>query len=110
MVLDWIVVTSTIIFITYLMVMMFYYKSLAIKDKTRYAAMKLSLEEAELLIRKYHMQLQRAMGNIDMMSEELSMIRTELQNHKAKASSSKFENEGLRKKVAELEQKVEALI
>jgi len=110
MILDWLILTVTVVFIAYILVMMLYYKSLAMKDKTRYTAMKLSLDEAELLIRKYHMQLQRAMGNIEMMSEELAGIRGELQNHKAKASSSKNENESLRKLVAELEQKIEALI
>ena len=110
MILDWMMLSASILFILYLMVMMFYYKSLAIKDKTRYTAMKVSLEEAELLIRKYHTQLQRSLGNVDMLTEELAGIRTELQNHKAKASSSKLENEALRRKVAEMEQKIEALI
>lgn len=107
---EWLIITASIMAVLYILAKMFYYKSLAQKEKDSNSVMKTTLEEAEILIRKYQIQLQRALGNIDILTEELSKIRKELKVIKSRNSQFKLENDKLKSKIDELENKIEALI
>ncbi len=110
MLIEWLIVTTSILAALYILSKMFYYKSLAEKEKTNNAIMKTTLSEAEILIRKYQIQLQRSLGNIDILTEELTKIRKELKVIKSRNSQYKLEGEKLKSKIEELENKIEALI
>jgi hypothetical protein len=105
MIWDWIIASANIIFIVYILVMLFYYKGINEKEKTKNAAMLVTLEEAELLIRKYQIQLQRSLGNVD--NEGL---KSELKTIKTKFQQLKHENEKHKNRIIELETKLEALV
>ncbi len=72
--------------------------------------MKLTLNEAEILIRKYQIQLQRALGNVDILSEELTKLRNELKILKKRNSRYRQEVERLTNKIKALEGKIDTLL
>lgn len=72
--------------------------------------MKLTLQEAEVLIRKYQIQLQRALGNVDILTEELNKLRNELKILKQRNSKHRIEVDRLNNKIKELENRIEALL
>jgi len=72
--------------------------------------MKLTLQEAEILIRKYQIQLQRALGNVDILSEELNKLRNEMKVLKQRNSKHRQEVERLNNKIKALESRIEALL
>jgi peptidoglycan hydrolase CwlO-like protein len=110
MIIDWILVTGNVIFIVYILVMLFYYKGINEREKTKNAAMQVTLEEAELLIRKYQIQLQRALGNVDNVTSELDNVRSELKTIKGRHQQIRAENEKAKNRIIELETKIEALV
>jgi peptidoglycan hydrolase CwlO-like protein len=72
--------------------------------------MKLTLKEAEILIRKYQIQLQRALGNVDILSEELNNLRNEVKMLKQRNSKHRIDSDRLQGKIRELEGRIDALI
>ena len=71
---EWSLLTILSILSVFLFVKMYYFKSITSKEKRGNDLMKLTLKEAEILIRKYQIQLQRALGNVDILSEELTKL------------------------------------
>ena len=70
----------------------FFYKSVAQKEEKNSAVMKLTLQEAEILIRKHQLQLQRALGNIDILTDEITALRNEVKTLKQRNSQYRVEN------------------
>jgi len=89
---------------------MFYYQSLRVQEKRNNDLMKLTLKEAEILIRKYQVQLQRSLGNIDILSDELNKLRNELKILKQRNSKHRIETDRLQNKIKELEGRIDALL
>jgi peptidoglycan hydrolase CwlO-like protein len=89
---------------------MYYYKNLAEKEKSSTSATKGTLEEAEILIRKYQLQLQRSLGDIDMLNEELGKLRNDVKTIKSRNGQYRTENDRLKSRIKELENKIEALL
>jgi len=94
----------------YLFVKMYYFKSITNREKRSNDLMKLTLREAEILIRKYQIQLQRALGNIDILSEELTKLRNELKVLKQRNSKHRQETDRLNAKIKALEGRIDALL
>lgn len=110
MFLEWLITVAVIMVALYILAKMFYFRSLALKEQENNQIMKGTLSEAEVLIRKYQIQLQRALGNIDILTEELTKIRKELKVIKSRNSQFKIENDKLKAHIDELESKIEALM
>ena len=72
--------------------------------------MKLTLKEAEILIRKYQIQLQRSLGNVDILTDELSKLRNELKVLKQRNSQHRVETDRLKTKIKDLEGRIDALL
>ena len=89
---------------------MFYYKNLFEKAEEKREYLDMTLEDAEILIRKYQIQLQRALGNIELLDQEVTKLKNELKAVKARNAQMRTENEQLRRKIRELENKIEALL
>ena len=89
---------------------MFYYKSITAKEQRSNDMMKLTLQEAEILIRKYQVQLQRALGNVDILTDELSKLREEIKSLKARNSKQRIEVDRLQNKIKDLESRIDALL
>lgn len=106
----WIVLTAFILCVLFMVVKTFFYKSVAEKEEKNSAVMKLTLQEAEILIRKHQLQLQRALGNIDILTDEISSLRNEVKVLKQRNSQYRVESEKYRSKIKDLEQKIEALL
>ncbi|NLC27289.1 MAG: hypothetical protein GX780_00760 [Campylobacteraceae bacterium] len=110
MLFEWILTTILISLIIYLTVMVFYYKTLLRKEKLSNAVIKNTLGDAEVVIRKYQIQLQRSLGNIDILSDELNKIRGDTKSLRTRNSQYRVESDKLRQRIKELEGKIEALL
>ncbi|MCI2235265.1 MULTISPECIES: hypothetical protein [Helicobacter] len=107
---QWLFLTAFILFILFMVVKTFFYKSVAQKEEKNSAVMKLTLQEAEILIRKHQLQLQRALGNIDILTDEITALRNEVKTLKQRNSQYRVETEKYKSKIKDLEQKIEALL
>ncbi len=110
MLLQWSLITFSLLLVVFVVVKMFYFKSLTIKEQRNNDVMKLTLKEAEVLIRKYQIQLQRALGNIDILNEQMNKLRRETKAVKQRNSQYRIENEKLKSRIKELESRIESLI
>ncbi|MFB1637991.1 hypothetical protein ABZN43_03955 [Campylobacter jejuni] len=107
---NWLVLTILICVTIYLIVMLFYYKTLLSKEKTSKDFIKNNLDDTEIVIRKLQIQLQRSLGNIDILTEELNKIKADLTSLRTRNSQYRLENDKLRQRIKELEAKIEALL
>lgn len=87
-----------------------YYKTLLNKEKTSKDFIKNNLDDTEIVIRKLQIQLQRSLGNIDILTEELNKIKADLTSLRTRNSQYRLENDKLRQRIKELEAKIEALL
>ncbi|WP_457596459.1 hypothetical protein [Hydrogenimonas sp.] len=110
MLFEWSLVTFSLLLVIFVVVKMFYFKNLTIKEQRNNDVMKLTLKEAEVLIRKYQIQLQRALGNIDILNEQMNKLRREIKAVKQRNSQYRIENEKLKSRIKDLESRIEALI
>ncbi|EIL9242747.1 hypothetical protein LMK20_001111 [Campylobacter coli] len=107
---NWFILTALICATIYLVVMLFYYKTLLNKEKTSKDFIKNNLDDTEIVIRKLQIQLQRSLGNIDILTEELDKIKADLTSLRTRNSQYRLENDKLRQRIKELEAKIEALL
>ncbi len=107
---NWLVTTILVSLCLYLVIMVFYYKTLLKREKSSGFVVKNTLGDAEVVIRKYQIQLQRSLGNIDILSEELSKTKSDTKTLRARNSQYRMENDRLRNQIKELEGKIEALL
>ena len=107
---QWLFLTAFILFVLFMIVKTFFYKSVAQKEEKNSAVMKLTLQEAEILIRKHQLQLQRALGHIDILTDEITALRNEVKTLKQRNSQYRVETEKYKSKIKDLEQKIEALL
>ncbi|SQA80155.1 membrane protein [Campylobacter jejuni] len=103
---NWLVLTILICATIYLIVMLFYYKTLLNKEKTSKDFIKNNLDDTEIVIRKLQIQLQRSLGNIDILTEELNKIKADLTSLRTRNSQYRLENDKLRQRIKELEAKM----
>jgi len=108
--LNWFVLTSFLLITGILVFKMYYYKNLHEKESEHKQILKATLEEAEILIKKYQIQLQRSIGNLDILNEEMNKLKNDIKAVKSRNSQYKIENEQLKRKIKELENKIEALL
>jgi chromosome segregation ATPase len=107
---SWISYTIFIFVIIYLLVKLNYTKSLYNKEIKINSKQKDAIKEEQLLIRKYKTQLQRSIGNIDILTEELNKVRNDIKSLRAKNSQSRLEKDQLTRRVSELQERIDALI
>mgnify|MGYP000680901503 CR=1 FL=1 len=110
MFMEWSILTILSILSVYLFVKMFYFKSITGKEQRSNELMKPTLQEAEILIRKYQIQLQRALGNVDILSDELTKLRNELKVLKQRNTKHRGEIDRLNNKIKTLEGRIDALL
>ena len=107
---EWSLLTVLSLLNVFLFVKMYYFKSITNREQRSNDLMKLTLQEAEILIRKYQIQLQRALGNVDILSEELTKLRNELKVLKSRNTKHRQETERLNGKIKALEGRIDALL
>ena len=107
---EWSLLTLLALLSIFLFIKMFYFKSITQREKKSNDLMKMTLQEAEILIRKYQIQLQRALGNVDILSEELNKLKNEMKVLKQRNSKHRQEVERLNNKIKALESRIEALL
>jgi len=108
--LNWFFLTSSVLIIGLLVFKMYFYKNLYEKESEHKKVLKSTLEEAEILIKKYQIQLQRSLGNLDILNEEMNKLKNDIKAVKSRNSQYRIENEQLKRKIKELENKIEALL
>jgi len=108
--LNWFFLTSFILSVGVLTFKMYYYKNLYEKENEHKKILKSTLSEAEILIKKYQIQLQRSLGNLDILNEEMNKLKNDIKAVKSRNSQYRIENEQLKRKIKELENKIEALL
>lgn len=107
---QWFFITGFIIFVLYMVIRTFYYRSVAQREEKNSANMKLTLQDAEILIRKHQVQLQRALGDIDILTQELTALKGDIRSLKQRNSQYKIETDRYKARIKELEQKIESLL
>ena len=107
---EWSLLTILSLLNVFLFVKMYYFKSITNRERRSNDLMKLTLQEAEILIRKYQIQLQRALGNVDILSEELTKLRNELKTLKSRNTKHRQETDKLNGKIKALEGRIDALL
>ncbi|MWV61428.1 hypothetical protein DCO58_09605 [Helicobacter saguini] len=107
---NWFLVTCFILFCLFMVVTSFYYRSMAQKEKKDSAHMKYTLVETEVLIQKHQLSLQRALGNIDILTKELNTLKGEVKTLKQRNSQYRIETDNYKSRIKDLEQKIEALL
>jgi peptidoglycan hydrolase CwlO-like protein len=107
---EWSLLTVLSLLNVFLFVKMYYFKSITNREQRSNDLMKLTLQEAEILIRKYQIQLQRALGNVDILSEELTKLRNELKTLKGRNTKHRQETDRLNNKIKALEGRIDALL
>ncbi len=110
MIIDWLVLTILICLCLYLVIMLFYYKTLLTKERNSKGFMRNNLDNTEIIIRKLQTQLQRSLGQIDILTDELTKIKNDLTSLRTRNSQYRIENDKLRQRIKELEAKIEALL
>jgi len=110
MILSWLSYTILIFAIIYLLIKLNYIKALYEKEQRINHKQKEAIKEEQLIIRKYKTQLQRSIGNIDILTEELNKVRNEIKSLRAKNSQARLEKDQLEKRIKELEDRIDALI
>jgi len=108
--LNWFFLTTFILSIGVLTFKMYYYKNLYEKENEYKKILKSTLAEAEILIKKYQIQLQRSLGNLDVLNEEMNKLKNDIKAVKSRNSQYRIENDQLKRKIKELENKIEALL
>ena len=108
--LNWFFLTVFILSIGVLTFKMYYYKNLYEKENEYKKILKSTLTEAEILIKKYQIQLQRSLGNLDVLNEEMNKLKNDIKAVKSRNSQYRIENDQLKRKIKELENKIEALL
>ena len=103
MALEWIVTTVLFSACLYLLIMVFYFKTLLRKEKRSNIVVKHTLSDAEVVIRKYQVQLQRSLGNIDILSDELKKVKNDLKSLRTRIAQYRIENDKLHERIKELE-------
>ncbi len=107
---SWIIYTVLISVIVYLLVLLKYKESIYKKEKKVTKEQEKSIKDAKLLINKYRIQLQRSIGNTDILTENLNTVKNELKTLRSKNSQQKIENDHLQRKIKMLDEKIEALV
>ena len=107
---SWIFYTFFVFAIIFLIVKLNYMKSLYEKELKVSNKQKEAIKDAQLLVRKYRTQLQRSIGNIDILTEELNAVRNDIKSLRAKNSQTRLEKTQLMQKIRELEERIDALI
>lgn len=110
MIFNWLTLTVLICISVYMTVMLLYYKTLLHKEKISKESIKNNLDDTEIVIRKLQVQLQRSLGNIDILTEELNKSKGDLTSLRTRNSQYRLENDKLRSRIKELEAKIEALL
>ena len=107
---SWVIYTILISVIIYLIVLLKYKESIYNKEKKVTKEQEKSIKDAKILISKYRIQLQRSIGNTDILTENLSAAKDELKLLRSKNSQQKIENDHLQRKIKMLDEKIEALV
>ncbi|PHR55012.1 MAG: hypothetical protein COA44_11710 [Arcobacter sp.] len=107
---EWSLLSAVTLTSIFLFVKMFYFKNITYKEQKSNELMKLTLQEAEILIRKYQIQLQRSLGNVDILTDELNKLRNELKVLKQRNSQHRLETDKLKTKINDLEGRIDALL
>ncbi|KEA45506.1 membrane protein [Campylobacter mucosalis] len=110
MITEWLFTTALVCICIYLVVMVFYFKTLLKKERTTKDFMKNNLQDTEIVIRKLQIQLQRSLGNIDILTDELNKSKNDVTSLRTRNSQYRLENDKLRGRIRELEGKIEALL
>lgn len=106
----WMVITALVCTCIYFIVMTYYYRSLLNKERASKEFLKTNFDDTEVVMRKLQTQLQRSLGNIDVLNEELDKVKSELTSLRTRNSQYRLENNKLNTKIKELEAKIESLL
>lgn len=107
---NWLFVTLILIVGFFLFFRVYYYKNLAERETRNNEILKLTLKDAEILIKKHQIQLQRSLGNMDIVNDELMRLRNDVKGFKARNAQYRIENDRVKSKIKDLESKIEALL
>jgi predicted nuclease with TOPRIM domain len=109
MIWEWSLLTIATVVAIFLYLQVLFYKNLVDQDQKGMRVMRKTLREAETLIRKYQVQLQRSIGNVELVTGEMVSVKNDLKGVRQSHSALKFEKKKLEDEVVALKNRIEAL-
>lgn len=105
-----IIYTLVVIIVLYTLLRAFFYKSMLQKEQKDLDVLKLTLQEAEILIKKQQLQLNRSDAHMEVLTSELNNLKNDLKSTKSKNTQLRLEIDRHKTRIKDLEQKLEALL
>jgi peptidoglycan hydrolase CwlO-like protein len=109
MFLEWSLLTIVTVIAIVLYLQVLFYKNLVEKEQNEAKTMRTILKEAEVLIRKYQVQLQRSLGNVDLTTNELMSLKGDIKTMKQSHIILKRDKRKLETEMESLKNKIDAL-
>jgi len=109
MLIEWSLLTIVIVIAIVLYLQVLFYKNLVKKEQNEAKMMRGILKEAEILIRKYQVQLQRSLGNVDLMTSEMMSLKGDIKTMKQSHIILKRDKRKLEMEMEALKNKIDAL-
>jgi len=105
---EWSMLTIMSITALFFFLQVLFYKNVVENEEESIIIMKTTLREAETLIRKYQVQLQRSIGNVDLMTAEMISLKGDLKGMKQSHTNLKLERKRLEDETRSLQNKLDA--
>jgi hypothetical protein len=109
MLIEWSLLTIVTVIAIVLYLQVLFYKNLVKKEQNEAKMMRGILKEAEVLIRKYQIQLQRSLGNVDLMTSEMMTLKGDIKTMKQSHIILKRDKRKLEMEMEALKNKIDAL-
>ena len=107
---SWLWVSLNFLAVAYFVFISLYYRNINAQEKNKVNSLRITLEEAELLIKKYQIQLQKVLGSVDTLNTELEDTKNDLKNIKGRYAHLKAEDDKHKSLIAKLQSKIESLV
>jgi SMC interacting uncharacterized protein involved in chromosome segregation len=106
---EWSLLTIVTVIGIVLYLQVLFYKNLLEKEQNEAKTMKTILKEAEVLIHKYQVQLQRTLGNVDVMTGEMMSLKGNIKTMNQSNLVLKRDKRKLEMEMKSLQNKIDAL-
>ena len=107
---SWLWISLNFLAFAYFVFVTLYYRNINTQEKNKINSLRITLEEAELLIKKYQIQLQKVLGSVDTLNTELEDTKNDLKNIKSRYAHLKTEDDRHKSLISKLQSKIESLV
>ncbi len=110
MFISWVIIIVLACACVYVFYILFLEKNRLKQQKIKNQILQNTLNDAEALVKKYQNQLHKSIENIEILSEQLTSIKTNSKSLIQSSNELKEENARLKKRIQEIEKSIEVLL